>query len=239
MLSDFEYHAENIRNKLKLKEQVQLLKINNKNYLFKPFYKNYNKFIAKTLICSDKNNFYNFDISKNVNNFNNTNIILTNQNLEIIDDNDKDLKCNNLVLLDKFSNQEVSLKVDHLNSKFSYENFNKKNIENFKTFFVEVENNTLNIKHNSVEIDRDVYIPKGYKVIIKPGQKLILTNKAFIISNSPWLIDGKDQAVKIFGKIDDPGGGILIGDTQELSKISNTKFLLSGYNLKKIMNILY
>lgn len=232
LLSDFEYHAENIRDKLKLQERAQLLKIDNKNYLFKPFYKNYNKFIAKKLNCSNKNNFYNFDLSKNINNFNNTNIILNNQNPDIVDD--VDFKCNYLILFDEFSNQEISLKVDHLNSKFYYENFNKKNFENFKNFFVEVKNNTLNIKYNSTEIDMDVYIPKGYKVIIKPGQELILTNNAFIISNSPWLIDGKDQEVKIFGKADDPGGGILIGDTQELSKISNTKFsFLSGYNFKK------
>ena len=232
LLSDFEYHAENIRNKLKFKEQVQLLRIDNNNYLFKPYYKNYNQFISKKLNCSDKLNSYNFDIIKNINNFDITKIQLNKQNSNIT--SDKDFKCNDLILLDKFSNQEISIKVDHLNSGFSYENFNKKNINNFKNFFVEVDNKTLNIKHNSIVIDNDVYIPKGYKVIIKPGQELILTNNAFIISNSPWLIDGKDQTIKIFGKVDDPGGGILIGDTQELSKIINTKFsFLSGYNLKK------
>jgi hypothetical protein len=97
--------------------------------------------------------------------------------------------------------KKYHFKVDHLNSKFSYENFNKKNFENFKNFFVEVKNNTLNIKNNSTEIDMDVYIPKGYKVIIKPGQELILTNNAFIISNSPWLIDGKDQELKFLVKL--------------------------------------
>ena len=80
----------------------------------------------------------------------------------------------------------------------------------------------------------NIYIPKGYNVTINPGQKLFLKNKAFIISNSPWNIGGKDQPVVISGKIDNLGGGILIGDTDEISKIENTRFSnLTGFNFNK------
>ena len=38
-------------------------------------------------------------------------------------------------------------------------------------------------------INKNLY--KGFKAKVKPKQKLILTNDAFIISNSPWLIGRK------------------------------------------------
>ena len=47
----------------------------------------------------------------------------------------------------------------------------------------------------------------------------MLTNNAFIISNSPWQVGGDNEPVIITGKIDDLGGGIFIGDTKELSKL--------------------
>ena len=79
-----------------------------------------------------------------------------------------------------------------------------------------------------------VYIPEGFKVVIKPGQKILITNKAFIISNSPWQIGGENKSVIISGDRKNLGGGILIGDTKEISSIKNTEFsYLSGYDLEK------
>jgi uncharacterized protein YjbI with pentapeptide repeats len=103
----------------------------------------------------------------------------------------------------------------------------------FKDFFTE-KDGILILKDDITEIDTNIYIPKGYNVVIKPGQKLFLTNKAFIISNSSWNIGGEGQAVVISGKSDNLGGGILINDTFKGSKIENTKFsYLSGYNFEK------
>ncbi len=226
LLSDFKYHAQNIRNKLEPRDQVQLLKIDDNNYLFKPYYKNYNQLIADKLICLNGSNTVDLNISQAIRNFENTNINLNRFNT-------KNLKCRELILYDNFSKQNKFLKIDHLNSQFSYENFNQKNLKNFREYFDEV-NNKLVLKNDTIEIDKNIYIPKGYKVIIKPGQKLILTNKAFIISNSPWQIGGNGKRVVISGKSEDLGGGILVSDTDELSVIKNTDFsFLSGYDLKK------
>ena len=70
-----------------------------------------------------------------------------------------------------------------------------------------------------MNIKQDVYIPKGFKVIIKPGQKILLTDNAFIISNSAWIIGGDQKKTIITGKKDNLGGGIIIGDNDEVSKI--------------------
>ena len=80
LLSDFKYHAQNIRNKLRSKDQVQLLKIDDNNYLFKPYYKNYNQLIADKLICLAGNNIVDLNISQVIKNFENTNINLNGLN---------------------------------------------------------------------------------------------------------------------------------------------------------------
>ena len=226
LISDFKHHAKNIRDKLNSQDRVQLLKIKENQYVFKPRYKNYNQMVADRFICADQKNSFEIKISENIKNFEETIINLKNLST-------KGIKCDTLVLFDKFSKKNKFLKVDHLNSKFFYENFNKKYLTNYKYYFNE-KNKNLTLKNDIVEIDSSIYIPKGYKITIAPGQKIFLINKAFIISNSPWKIGGEENKVIISGKKDNHGGGILIGDTKELSKIENTEFLyLSGYDFKK------
>ncbi len=224
--SDFKFHAQNIREKLKSKDQVQLLRISENQYLYKPFYKNYNQIVANKLLCDNGNNEVYVELNQDLKNFANTSLYLSNENTD-------GLKCNSAVLFDKFSKKKFFLKVDHLNSQYSYKNFKKKYSKMFRDFFIEKEDKLI-LKNDVVEIDTNIYIPKGYNVIINPGQKLFLTNKAFIISNSPWHVGGKGKTVIISGKSDNLGGGILISDNGKRSKIENTKFsYLSGYNFEK------
>ncbi len=226
LVSDFKHHAQNIRNKLKSKDQVQLLKINDKNYLFKPYYKNYDLLIADKFICSNESGEIELKVSQNIKNFEDTSISLHNLNK-------LNFKCNTLVLVDRLSNENKFLKVDHLNSNFFYKNFIKSYSKNLIDFF-DKENDKLVLKNDETKIDKNVYIPEGFNVVIKPGQKIIITNKAFIISNSPWQIGGENKLVLISGERENLGGGILIGDTKEVSSIENTEFsYLSGYDLEK------
>jgi hypothetical protein len=149
----------------------------------------------------------------------------------LIDKNTNGLKCNSLVLYDKLNEKTFFLKVDHLNSFYLYRNFKKQFSKNFRYYFNENGKN-LTLKNDTIEVNTNIYIPEGYNVIIKPGQKLFLTNKAFIISNSPWNIGSKEGSVIISGKKDDLGGGILIGDTNKISNLENVEFSnLTGYNL--------
>jgi len=226
LVSDFKHHAQNIRNKLKTKNSVQLLKINENQYLFKPFYKNYTQIIADKLLCTKGSEEIEVELKQDLKNFANTNLYLN-------DVNTKGFKCVSINLYDKFNKKFFTLKVDQLNSEYSYSNFKKKYSKKYKDFFDEKEKDLV-LKNDIVEIDTNIYIPKGFNITINPGQKLILKNKAFIISNSPWNIGGKDQPVVISGKIDNLGGGILIGDTDEISKIENTRFSnLTGFNFNK------
>ena len=51
LTSDLEHHAKNIREKLKSKDQVQLLKIGDDKYVFKPYYKNYGNLRTSHFEC--------------------------------------------------------------------------------------------------------------------------------------------------------------------------------------------
>ena len=114
--------------------------------------------------------------------------LILNQNLYNFEDsilnlNDKtdNLRCNALTLFDKFENKEIIINVDNLNSDHFFENFKKKFTTSFQDFFDQVEDNLI-LKGDVVEINKNIYIPPGLRVIIKPGQNIILTDKAFIIS---------------------------------------------------------
>ena len=52
LISDFKHHAKNIRDKLKFKNQVQLLRISDDKYLFKTLYKNYSQIVVDKIKCS-------------------------------------------------------------------------------------------------------------------------------------------------------------------------------------------
>ena len=225
LIDDFKYQARNIRNKLKTDSRVQLKRINNNKYLFKPFLNNYSQLIAQKLSCIDGEDNYDLIINQNLYNFEDT----------ILNLNDKtdNLRCNALTLFDKFENKEIIINVDNLNSDHFFENFKKKFTTSFQDFFDQVEDNLI-LKGDVVEINKNIYIPPGLRVIIKPGQNIILTDKAFIISDSPWDIGGAGKSVIISGKKDNLGGGILIGDTNKKSIIQNTRFSnLSGYDFDK------
>ena len=106
---------------------------------------------------------------------------------------------------------------------------NDKNI--YKKFFIQSEN-YLVLKNNITYIDKNIYIPSKLNVKISPGQKIFLTDNAFIFSKSAWLMDGKNNQIEISGLEDNFGGGLLISNVNEVSYFDNVKFkYLSG--LKK------
>ena len=84
--------------------------------------------------------------------------------------------------------------------------------------------NKLKLINNSTKIDRNVFIPKGYEVLIDGGQEIILENNSFIFSNSNWKVGNIDQKTFIHGTKENYGGGIIIYDSEKKSFITNCEF---------------
>ena len=142
------------------------------------------------------------------------------------------MSCSHVLFVDKFNNELFLFKVDYINSVYSYEKFISDEFEILDKFFFK-ENKNLYLVKDEVTIDQNLFIPQGYKVIVKPNQKILLTNSAFIISKSPWIIGGKNGDVVISGTKKSLGGGILITDSKEFSKNSKYKNFILNWTKKK------
>ena len=136
--------------------------------------------------------------------------------------------CNSININDKKLNQNYLVKIDQINSlhKIDLINSNKKKI--YLKFFKK-NNDKLYLKDDITQITENLLIPSDMNVIINPGQKLILLNNSFIISNSPWIVNGKEKKILISGLENNFGGGIMIKDSLKKSYFNNVKFSnLSG-----------
>lgn len=120
------------------------------------------------------------------------------------------LNCNTAIFED-YSKKIYSKKIN--------QNFKKENmiisLDSYKKFFV-IKNDTLSLIDNDTIINENIKIPKGYKVVIFPGQKITLINNAFIFSNSNFFIKGTvKNPVKITGLENNFGGGLFVNSENE------------------------
>tara|TARA_B100000787_G_scaffold111113_1_gene82694 strand:+ start:793 stop:3396 length:2604 start_codon:yes stop_codon:yes gene_type:complete len=225
LLSDFFHQSDNIKQKLKSKKKIQITKKNNSEFLIRNHYRNYGALLVDKLICKKDDQDVVIKIDKRVNNFSDT---ILNIPLEQM----KDLDCTHINLIDKLENKPILLKIDYINAEYNYKKFKNDEQNKWSQYFFE-KDMELFLLRDEVNIDNDLYIPRGFSVIIKEGQKILLTNNAFIVSNSPWTIGGTKKKTIITGEKNNLGGGIIIGDNDGLSKISNTKIsYLNGYNIE-------
>ena len=191
-IKDFEYHAANIKEKIKTKYNIQVLQSRKDQFLIKRHYSQRGELFLNKFLCSDNNSTLEIIINKRLNNFLDTSVVLP-------DLKNKKNICKKAVFKDPKINDFFEVKIDYLNSKFNYKNFIKTNKDLYKKYF-NLEKNKLFIKKNNINIGENLFIPGGMKVMLKPNQKIILSNNAFIFSKSPWIFNGKKGKI-FFGGI--------------------------------------
>lgn len=142
----------------------------------------------------------------------------------------KNTTCESVNIIDEKLNQSYLVKIDQLNSFHVIDEFKSTKKKSYLNFFNKKDNN-LYLKSDIVKINENLLIPSNLTVIINSGQKLILLNNSFIISDSPWVVDGTKKKITISGLRNDAGGGIMIRNSLEESYFNNVKFsYLSGYH---------
>jgi len=151
-------------------------------------------------------------------------------------------QCKSVKIIDNKLDKNYFVKINYLNSFHNLDEFKLSNQDLFLNFFKK-KNNDLFLKEKTVKIDTNLYIPNGMNVIIYPGQKIILTNNSFIISDSRWIVDGSAEQIFISGVKDNFGGGLMIRGPIEKSYFNNVKFThLNGFKkefLDKKNNVRY
>ena len=121
---------------------------------------------------------------------------------------------------------------DFLTGKYIEKNINRYNRFNFKSKMkkkavwelFDLKDNKLTLKNRITKIDKDLFIPEGYEVIIKGGEEIIFENNSFIFSNSNWIVGDLNNKTLIRGTKENPGGGIIIYDNEKRSIFQNCEF---------------
>ena len=237
---DLEHRAKTIRSKISANsndypEYIQA-GIENNNLIIKNYSipRKYGYIIVKELSCGPGNNY-------NIKNFNTKNIFpiinfqlkglrnkykKTTINLEFINNVNFE-ECDSIKIHNLLNKEDYFIKLDKINFNITKKKGDSEKFSNFSEFF-KIEGLTLSLKENEVIIDKNIYIPSGYEVILKTGQKITLKNGAFIYSNSPWLAIANENKIYISGGDSNFGGGILINSKNKKSHFKNVIF----YNLK-------
>ena len=137
--------------------------------------------------------------------------------------------CNEVYFDNAISGKKIRFKINKYNSSEKKISSNKKNF--LKYFYL--EGKKIKLKNNSTIINQNIYIPKGYEVLITPGQKILLDNNAFIFSNSNWTVGGSKKSTFIGGSSKSYGGGLIIYDNNKESLFINCEFkYLNGLKFK-------
>ena len=157
--------------------------------------------------------------------FKNQHILKNQPNLE-------NSKCYNLKLKDVVDNKIYDIKIDLASRKKI-----KKINYNYLDFFKKDKKNTLSLKENFLKIDKNIFIPGGYTIIISPGQSISLIDNAFIFSESNWIVNGEiSNPVNINGTKNNFGGGIFINSPKKsILKNLNVSYL-SGLDMRRKNN---
>ncbi|MDA9702854.1 hypothetical protein N9U95_06055 [Candidatus Pelagibacter sp.] len=219
--NDF-YNMSKILNEYFKNDEKKIFGLQDQNKLYVYNQSINNDFIIKSLSCNDSLKFnLNFQIKLNI----------EKPNVINLDDFKKDLICNGYSIQDNISKKTNYKKIDKINiiNNYLVENDSK----SFKKFFA-IKNNKLFLKNNLTIIKEDIYIPEDYIVKIKPSQKIILTNNAFIYSKSPWEVKGiENKKIEIRGEKNNFGGGLFIDVSKKKSSFENVEFsYLTGIKKK-------
>ena len=211
---DLIHRSKIIREKIKTLKNIQVVKNDNEEFIVRTFFNNYGNLFVKSAICNKKDISFSEDtiipINEVANPFSDTVITVNNSNLN----------CTHIQFHDLLLNESFVIKIDSINSTFSFKDNKKFNSKILKESFKKDGKNYF-LSSDEILVDRNLFIPNGYKVIIKPGQKIRMINNAFIISQSPWIVGGDGDEVVISGEKENFGGGILIANTNEISLFKN------------------
>ena len=132
------------------------------------------------------------------------------------------LYCTEIQLRNNINNSIYLKKIDTLNVKTSVQSDNDI-LSRYKKYFKK-DSNILTLINHKTYINENIFIPSEYLINIKSGDEIILTDNAFIFSNSPWYVKGLNNEINIKGLSNNFGGGIIIKNTKKKSVFINVKF---------------
>ncbi len=98
------------------------------------------------------------------------------------------------------------------------------NIQDFEFLAINEKTKIIEFTQKICNIKKDLIIPKGYVVNVKPNCKIDITNSARIISYSPIMFFGRKDSMVTICSSDSTGQGIVVFNCQQTSELLYVKF---------------
>ncbi|WP_149273778.1 hypothetical protein [Pareuzebyella sediminis] len=106
------------------------------------------------------------------------------------------------------------------------------NTDEFAFIKIDESKRTLTFTRGQYHLDKTLFIPSKYKVVVEPGFFLDFTKEASIVSYAPFYSIGTADTPIEFISSDNTGGGIFVSSTKEKSKLEYTTF--KGLSIPKV-----
>lgn len=106
------------------------------------------------------------------------------------------------------------------------------NTKDFEFIKIEEETGVLTFSSGEFQLNKTLFIPAHYKVVIEPGFQLDFTKEASIISYASVISVGTAEMPIEFTSKDNTGGGIFVTSTSEKSIVRYTNFI--GLSIPKV-----
>ena len=223
---DFYKKANLLLNAIKSEDERVFVQQNQEKIIIQNSSINNNNLLIKEIHCTERVSQKSKKINLNYNFNGNPKKVMK---IDIQKYSKEKLECKKILLVNKFSGKQIYKPIDTINNirDINYKQLLK---NEYKKYFVD-NNGILTLKRKLTYINENIYIPENLNVIIKSGSSIILSNNAFIFSDSARNVNGSEGLINISGTEKNLGGGILISDSKNESFFKNVNFAyLNGLN---------
>jgi hypothetical protein len=138
----------------------------------------------------------------------------------------KDLKINYKIVGTNRMRQETVFPLSYLGDDFVENDFirQKPNVHEFNFLVLDESTQKIFIKPGIWILDRNLIIPKGFRVIGAEGTQLNLSNSAKILSHSPLQFIGSEEYPIVIQSTDGTGQGIVVMNADQASFLKFVTF---------------
>jgi hypothetical protein len=148
------------------------------------------------------------------------------ENFDWSDTMSKDLKINYKIVGTNRMRQETVFPLSYLGDDFVENDFirQKPNVHEFNFLVLDESTQKIFIKPGIWILDRNLIIPKGFRVIGAEGTQLNLSNSAKILSHSPLQFIGSEEYPIVIQSTDGTGQGIVVMNADQASFLKFVTF---------------
>jgi hypothetical protein len=100
----------------------------------------------------------------------------------------------------------------------------KNNLTKYKFLDINEQEKKVSIRKGTWELSNNLTIPKGYRLVARPGTRINLRNSTTLLSYSPIDFIGTKEEPIVIQSLDNNGGSLVVINAESKSNLRNTIF---------------